>query len=379
MLQAQLRVERDWRETDDQPDQARRETRVGGSWMMRRRMETSDTRLDASVDLPAMGAQANRNVLGRLALTHGLLWPLNSLTASLDHSVDDNRGESLNATEELIGRRRRNATQGSASWQHQVSERLGTQASLSQTHTRFDAGRVAAEAFRETQGSASASYRWDELLNLTVQLSRSQFELDSGAGESRSDAISLAASRALTETSALSASLGAYRSERTTTLSGFACPLPVSFCDAGLVALVPVSQRLRAPESGSQYSLSYQGQWGPRTALSLAASRQLAGTGLGLVRSDSLSLSLNHGFTPHLNGSLTGNRSDSRAIGASGFNEPRVTGLEATLNWALAERWVLRTSAFARHFRETRSGVEFVSTQVSITLQYQGPTIFSVR
>ena len=378
-LISRLRIDQAQPEGADRAATVTREARLGGNLNLARSMEASSTRLDVSLDLPATGSQAGRNVLGRLALGQTVATTLDTFNAQLDVTADDNRDEQRSAAEELIGRRRRTATSGNASWQRQFDERASVQASLSAGRTGFGSGAATAEAFREAQWATSASYRWDELLRLSLQVSRSRFRLDSGDSASTSDNLSLSASRALSEISSVSASIGGYRSRRTTTLRGFACPLPVSFCQAGVVARVPVVQEVQTPSSGTQYQLSYQHSLGERTALSLSASRQLSGTGAGLVEAENASASLRHAVTPQLSWSLVGTRSSSSTPGAGSLPAPRVNALEASLNWALADRLALAASVGTRRFREPRAGTAFASTEISITLQYLGPRIVSSR
>lgn len=383
-LQTRLRYNEDRPDAEGQATLRTREGRVSGSMNLARSHEAASTRLDLLLDLPVAGLNAGRNVQGRVALAQTLATLLDSFSGGLDASVDDNRDNTLSAIGELIGRRRRTAVAGNVSWQHQFSERFSTQTSFNGTQTRFGSGTAAAAAaaaedFRERQWAASASYRWDELLRLSLQAQHSRYALDNDDGASTTDSVSLQASRALSENSSMSASLGAYRSRRTATLRGFACPLPVQFCQAGIVAPVPVQERVQTPSSGSQYSLSYQGSLSERTALALTAGRQLSGTGTGLVVAESASVSLNHAVTPQLSWSLVGSHSRSTTPGAISQPEPRVNGLEAGFTWLLAERLSVGANLSARRFREPQARTAFTSTQISITLQYQGPRIVAAR
>lgn len=378
-LQARAGTTEEQPQNDNRPATRLRDGRVSGNLNLVRSVENASTRFDTSLDLPVTGLAPGRNVLGRLALGQTFAATLDSLSGGLDLTVDDNRASSRSASDELIGPRRRITTGGNVSWQHQISNRWAAQAQVGATRTRLGSGSTTAENFRDARWGASANYRWDELLRLSLQVSRSRFDLDSGDSTSKSDSLSLSASRALDETSTASLSVGAYRSQRLTTLRGLACPLPVSFCNAGLVAPVPVTQQVESPSSGSQYSLSYQRNLGERTGLGLTAGRQLSGTGLGLVQADSASANLNHALTPHINGSLVASWSRSTSPGLDNGPEPRVRALEGSFSWAMAERLTLSASASVRRFREPSSNTAVKSTQISITLQYQGPKILAAR
>jgi hypothetical protein len=377
--QGRLRYTQDRPDAPGLGDSVFRESRVAGNLNVARSLDNSATRLEAALDLPIGLQSGGRTLQGRLALGQTLSTELDSLSARLERTADQNQADQRSASDALVGRSRRNGNAFSASWQRALAPRLSAQAGISSTQAGYGDAQLQAPSYRNSQGNASLSYRWDELTTLGLSASRSRYTAGTGGNLTRSDNVGLSFSRSLDETSSMNLSLGGYRTEQQGRSSRLACPLPVSYCSAGLVAPVVVQDELRIRSSGTQYSLNLQSSLSETRNLGLVASRQLSPSAFGVVQADSLSVNLTQALSPQLNLTLSASQSRSRSPGSSGDARPVLSTLDSALGWNLQERLSLTTGLTLRRFREPAAGVGSKSLQFSISLQYQPLTILSTR
>jgi hypothetical protein len=377
--QVRTRYNQEWPDASTVAPNVTHETRMTGTVNAARTLENSAVNLDSSLDLPIGAQPGGSSVLGRLALGHTLTAERDSLGASLERSADENQADQRTASDALIGRRRRNSSGFSANWQHAFAPRLSVQADASTIYTAYSGVQPQAQPFRNTQATAALTYLWDELLRLGLSASRARYAQTGVGNLTTSDSLRLNASRALSESTSLSLGLGGYRTEQQGLRSGLACPLPASYCNAGLVAPVLVEEAVHSRASGAQYSLSLQSAVDERSAYSLTASRQLSPSGYGVVQADSLAAALNRAVSPNLNLALNASRSRSRTPGASSAARPSLSTLDASLNWNLQERLSLGAGLTLRRLVEPVASLGSRSVQFSISLQYQAPKIVATR
>jgi hypothetical protein len=377
--QGRARYSQEWPDAPAVAPLVTHDTRLMGSVNAARTMENSAMHLDGLLDMPIGAQPGGRSVLGRLVLGQSLATERDNLGATLEGEADENQADQRTASDALIGRRRRNSAGFSATWQHAISPRLKTQADASTRRTDYSGLQSQAQSFRNSQASAALTYLWDELLILGLSASHSRYVQAGGDNHTTSDSLRLSASRALSERSSMSLSVGGYRTAQQSQRSSLACPLPASFCNAGLAAPVLVQQAVQTRASGSQYSLSLQSRVDDTRGYSLMASRQLSPSGFGVVQADSVSAALNQAVSPHLNLALSASQSRSRTPGSGGDARPTLSTLDATLNWNLQERLSLGAGLTVRRFAEPVAGLGSKSLQFSISLQYQPTRILATR
>jgi hypothetical protein len=229
--------------------------------------------------------------------------------------------------------------------------------------------------YRNSNVGASFSYRVSEQLTGSLSASRATYQPGSGNGKTLSDSVNLGTNFVLSETANLTAGLGLYQSQRSVVLTGTACPLASEFCDAGLVARVPVSLGFDAITRGNQFNFSYGASLDERSALNVSLQRQLSPGATGVNQSDNLTLGLSRTFTPTFNVNGTAMASQSTQTGVTPVS--RATLYTATLacGWTLSEKFSLSAGATLRRFEGGYSIQGAHSASISISLQYQGPKI----
>ena len=374
----QVQATREDRRPDGSAGQSVDEWRVRGNASLARNLENQGTRAEVALDVP-VAASDTRLTQGSVNLSQRLALPTDSLAGSLQYAVDDNRGERRSAVDEFLGRARRTRLAWQASWQHAFDERWGALASAGDSHLQLD-DPASGEPYRNRQLGLSTTWLADERTSLTAALSSGVYRLDSGDGRSSTDSVNLSLTRALDERSSLTLGAGRYRTRSERVLHGLVCPLPVQFCESGLVAPVPVSLVLDSTSRGTQYSLDWQQALQERTRLSLATSRQLAPSALGVSRTDALTVGLTHAWSPVLDLSFVASRSASRTPQSDGSElQPKLDSLESSLNWRLDERVSVSAAARWRRLSEPVTGSGGRTVQFSISLQYQLPRIVATR
>ncbi len=345
-----------------------------------RQMENSRSGLDADATLVRQqGAGGQSRVDGQLGLTHSLNDPLNNFNFAMLYSQDFNN--LVRTADVLLGQGQRRSTALSAAWSRSLSERLSANAQLSIDQTRYGQQLSgAAVDFRDTALSAGISYALSEVSTGGLQLSRSSYRPAGGTNRSDTDKIKASLSRVMTDRSSASVSLGLYRTDTTTLAGRLACPLAVSFCNAGVVPFVVVVESVDSSRRGLEFSASHRYQWNEITESSISIGRQQVPSGAGtLVRSDTLSAAVSRGFSPTVNGSMSYARSRSTLQQGANAAQPGQWTLSALLSKQLApdlsvQAAYQRTSADRSTFT---SGAQ--SNSVSVSLKYDWPRIDSSR
>jgi hypothetical protein len=233
--------------------------------------------------------------------------------------------------------------------------------------------------YRNSSLGASLSYRQSERISGGLSANRSVYAPASGGGQTVSDSANLSATWVISETASLTAGGGWYQSQRTVVLTGSACPLSSIFCDAGLVARVPVSLAFDTVSRGNQFSLAYAAPLDERSALSLTLQRQLSPGGAGVNVSDSFNLSLNRSLSPRFSVNALASASQTMQAGVTQASRATLYTASLTCAWTLREDLSLGAGATLRRFEGGAAGQSGQSASISISLQYQGPKIRSSR
>ena len=335
-----------------------------------RRVENAATRLN--VDLAALhpvGRGARDRVDGRLALSQSFNDPRNSVSLAATLAQDFN--SDLISADVTQGRGRRRTLGLSASWSHSLSERLSTSAQGSITRAGYGRELTQATDYRNASLSAGLSYLVSEVAGATAQASHSEYRSLSGSNRSSTDSIDAGLSRTFSERLSASFNLGAYRTITSALGARLACPLQVSFCEAGLVPFIVVVESVTSSRTGLQFSSSARYQVDEITALSFSASRQQSPSGAGaVVRSDALSLNANHSFSPTRSASMSYGQSRSSLQGATGSAQPGQKSLSLSLSQQLAPNLSLQTSYRHSAADNLAGGQRARSNSVNVALKY---------
>ena len=268
-----------------------------------RQTEAGATRVDAVVSaLSGHGPGGESRVDGRLGLTQTLVAPRDEFSLAALYAQDFN--DSVQTADVTVGRGRRRTATANGSWSHSLSERLSASLQAAYDHTSYAQG--AASSFANAVIGSGASYRLSDTDALSLQANRSDYRSETGNSRATTDSVSIGATRALSERSSASLSVGIYRTRSAIDGFGIACPIAAIYCQDGLVSLVIFALRQESTARGLQYSGSYRYQFDERTDLSLSASRQQAPSGAGsVVRNDTLNASVSRAFSERLNGSIS--------------------------------------------------------------------------
>jgi hypothetical protein len=277
---------------------------LSSSLFAARQTEREATRINADVAaLRQHGAAADDRIDGRLALQQTYKGERHSLRLDLNLAQDFN--SDLIDADVTQARGRRHTTGLSTGWSYALTERLSAGVQGALTRAGYDSELTQASDFRNSTISGSLSYLLSEVASLTSQLAHGNYRTVSGSNRSATDSADIGVSRAFSERASGSLNLGVYRTRSTTQGFVLVCPLPVSFCEAGLVAYEVVSQSFEARRTGLQFSTSARYAFDEVTGLSFSASRQQVPSGAGvLVRSDALSFDANRSLSPRLSAAL---------------------------------------------------------------------------
>lgn|GEM_PF-1802421 len=353
------------------------ETRLLGSAVAARALENSASTLDGSLDLPVGVQSGGSLVLGRLLLGQTLSSERDSWAANAERSVDDNQADQRTASDAVIGRRRRNNARFGVVWQRAIAPRLSAQTEVSTAYTGYTGAQP--QSFRNSQGGATVTYLWDERLRPGLTASHTRYAQTGSDNLTTSDSLRFNLGWALSEITSLNVGLGGYRTEQQGLRRSLACPLPASFCNAGLVAPVLVQEVVRMRTNGSQFTLGLQSALDETRGYSLTASRQLLPSVFGVLLEESVSAAVNQAVTPRLN--LAFNASQSRSSSAPVGNgaRPSLSTLDASLNCKLQERLSLSAGLTLRRLQDSAAGQGSRTAQFSISLQYQPSKILATR
>jgi hypothetical protein len=342
---------------------------LSSSSVAARRIENAATRL--SVDLSLLdqrGPGSDDRVDGRLALAQTYTDALRTLALTGTLAQDFN--SDLIGADVTQARGRRRTAGLSGSWSHAVSERASLSAQFSASRTGYGQSATQASDFRDASVSGGAGYQLSEVSSATVQVRHSRYRALSGASQSITDSVDMGLSRSLFERASASASVGAYRTRSTNRLLGLACPLPLSFCESGLVSYVVVERDLTRSRRGAQFSASSSWRADEIGSLTFSVSSQQSPSGAGVVRSDNLSVGATRPWSPTLNLAL--NYGHARSTQADG--DADVSSGQRTLLLSLVRQLSPQLSLQAGYRRtladRLAGGAGAASTSVYASLKY---------
>jgi len=358
-----------------------------------RSTESTQTRAEGELILSPRDTpgDSSTGALGRLSLQQRVNAPRDTWVGNLALRRDRTLGQQASASELDSGRTEREVTDADLSWSHALSERLSADLQGSGSRTRLAAPGAGSDyALRTTGGGLQ--WAWHEAGSVQATVSRTQQRLLDSGSRTRIDSLRLSVSEAWSETLSLSLSLARSDTTRWLGVSRAFCPLPVSFCQGGLVPFQFEQSTLRLRSADTQYTLSATWRWDERTTLAARGARALTPNASGVSREDSLSVSANHTLSDRSRVGLALDASrarpavgDSAAAGASGVSSASATLATLTLNGShqFSEHWSLSTQLQQREARrEIRRDAPHSrarSTGFSITLQYQGATVSGWR
>lgn len=307
-------------------------------------------------------------------LEHTVTAPRDAWSASGSHRLDSTYGARLNASDAGLGFGARTTDALGAAWSHLLSERLSARVALAATAVSYSADVLGGVDYRNASLAPALNWRWSEIDSVGLQTAVSRYRTDTGSSASTSHSASLVWQRTLGEAQTVSLSAGAYRTRTDSTLRFLACPLPIGYCQAGLVNYVVATRTGRSSSTGTQFSASLSRRLGERSGVALAVSRQLSPSGAGAVtREDQLSVGADHALTPEI--SITVGAAWSRALFVAGdaSAQPRVQNQSLAIEHRLSEG--MSVVLDARRTRNSGSGdaASAATHRVGISLRFTGP------
>lgn len=360
---------------------------VSASLNTQRSTEAAQTQGDAELILTPNERDSGTAALGRLSLRHRLSAPRDTWAGSLAYRRDRTLDGSTTATDVAAGRSDRTVTEANLSWSHDFSERLSSELDASHTRTtlRNVNGSIAAGSdYALSSASAGLRHAWRETTSLSVTLSRTEqrplaADPATALGRSSIDSLRLSANEVLSETSSAGVSVARSSTTRDFRLSSLVCPLPVQFCQGGIVRYVLATTPVRTRSHDLQYSVNASLRVDETTAAAARLARSLSPGALGVAREDVLSLSVNRSFSEYTRAGLTFDLSRSlQAAGNANSASSSLRSLSASASHRLGEQLTLSMQLQSRHYQRSQRPSPQVgasSTVFSISLQYQGATV----
>jgi hypothetical protein len=342
---------------------------VTGGLALSRETEASVTRLDAGlVGLLLRGDLHQDEWQDHVTLSQTLKAPVDSFAFDARSTRDETLQTPASSADVLIGRGLQRSNGGDASWDHRFTERLSASGTLAINRTRYSATLAGARDYQNGSGSASLRYLLDERDSVNATLVHQDYRTLDDDVRSLTDSVTVGGTRALSETSSASVTLGAYRGRTAVVRPVLACPTGASTCAEPVV----VAQLGRDARWGAQYNVTWSGQLTERTHADVHAVRQQDPSGAGVtVLSDSVSAGVQHAWSETLDGSLTFTHASSRYQGLVLGGTSRLETLAAALSKSLSPQLTLRANAEFRRSTEAFDGLRAHSTGVSLTLRYE--------
>lgn len=366
---------------------------VSASLNTQRSTEAAQSQGDAELILTPGESDSGTSALGRLSLRHRLSAPRDTWAGSLayrrDRTLDGSTTAtaSATATDVAAGRSDRTVTEATLSWSHAFSERLSSEVDASHTRTTLrnvDVSAAAGSDYTLSSASAALRHAWRETTSISVTLSRTEqrplgTSPSAALGRSRIDSLRLSVNEVLSETGSAGLSVARSSTTRDFSLSSLVCPLPVQFCQGGIVRYVLATTPVRTRSNGLQYGANASLRLTEATAAAARLARSLSPGALGVAREDVLSLSLNRSFSEYTSAGLGFDLSRSlQAAGGAGSPSgasASLRTLSASASHRLGEQLTLSMQLQSRHYERPSPQVGASSTVFSISLQYQGATV----
>jgi len=304
-----------------------------------------------------------------VALKHTLAGPVDSFAFTVKTARDDTRQVPGASTDLLVSRGLQRSNDATASWSRALTERWSATGGLDVQRTRYSSALLGAHDFQNASASASLRYLVDERSSVNANVAHQDYRTLDDSVRAMTDSLSFGGARALSETSNLSLSLGAYRSRTAALQAVLVCP---ATCQQGLAAPTVAVQPGHSARWGLQYSAAYDGRLDEVTRVSASAARQQDPSGAGAtVRSDALKAGVDRAFSETLTGALAWNRSTSAFLGGVGGTRTRLQSLGLLLTKALGPRMTVRANVDYKRSSQPVAGVDAHSTSFALTLRYE--------
>jgi hypothetical protein len=339
-------------------------------WM--RDTESSELRAEAELGLTQRDRPGSQPVHGRLALRQALSAPRDEWVGDATLRRDDTRGSPVAAAELALGSASRTVLAAGLAWTHHMSERLEARWQGDLAATRYGSGAGAGSDYAQRSLGATLRWRASETQTLGLTLARGHYRQAEGAHRASTDRYEIGWSSAWSERDAASMTVGGSLTDRELTRSRRVCPLPASYCQAGLVPYVLAQTVEHERSRDLQYSAGLTHRWGEASALTAAASRALSPGALGMTREDALNLGASHAVSERLSAELSYQESRSRIAGTEGTAAARLRTLGLAGAWRLAENLSLAGQLQRRRYDGGDARAAATSNGVSVTLQFQG-------
>ena len=351
-----------------------RRDRVGlvsmtGGLVASRETESMATRLNAGLVGLALRGDLHRDEWqDSLALSHTFSDPIDTFAFDAKSTRDETLQTPVSSADVLIGRGLQRQAGADASWQHQLTERLSVSGALALARARYSASLAGAHDYQNGSASTSLRYRLDERDSVNANGVHQDYRTLDNAVRSMTDSLTVGGSRALSETSDVAVTLGAYRTRTNVLTAVLACPAGAATCTVPNV----VARTGRSARWGAQYNASYEGRLTPLTKLSARAVRQQDPSGAGVtVLADTLRAEIDHSYSETLSGSLSYTRSSSRYEGIAGGQVSRLQTLSAAVSQQVSPQLSLRATADYQRSAAAFEGLRAHAASVAITLRYE--------
>ena len=376
---------------------------VSGSLNAQANTEAAQTQGDAELILTPNERGSSTSALGRLSLRHQLSTPRDTWTGNFAYRRDrtlggaesssssstttttNNTNTTASAADVSVGRTERTVGEANLSWSHAFSERLSSELDASHARTGYRAA-VVGNNYALSSVSAGLRHAWRETTSLSATLSHTE-QRPQGASpataRARIDSLRLSVNEVVSETASAGVSIAQSTTTRDFTLFSPVCPLPVQFCQGGIVRYVLAATPVRTRGHDLQYSANASLRWDETTAAAARVARSLSPGALGVTREDVLSLSVSRSFSEHSSAGLAFDLSRSLqaagAAGTTGGASATLRSLTLTASHRLGEQLTLSTQLQQRHYQRPSPQVGATATVFSISLKYQGATVPSWR
>lgn len=345
-----------------------------------RQSERGQTRLAADLSLfetrPDQASQ--RRSESSVDVSHTETTPRDTLAGSVKFHRDSTLERRTTASEIGLGVGERRESSASASWSRLLSERTRLQLGLSAASTRFGREVTGAVDYRNASASGGMDYQLGEADRVGLQLSRSAYRTAGDLTRSNSTGWSLSWQHGWTERSSGSLSVGRYRTDSRAQQAVLVCPLPISFCDAGVVSPVVALRQGESQGSGAQFEMALRHELDTVTGVTLTASRQLSPSGAGAMsRNDALSLAAHTAWSDTLSASASAALSRSSFIDGAQRAEPRLRVLNLGVSKRLRPGLACDLNLRQTRSDDPRSGIGATANAVTVVLRLQDERILT--
>jgi hypothetical protein len=344
-----------------------------------RSTETARSRAELEFVVSTINKQDNTGVNGSLVLGHSFEHLRHSAAASLNLRQEQTGERTTVASEVALGRGRRYSSEADLGWGYALSERFGSQLRWSGAHTRYSGNsNQAANAsdFQSHTASAGLNGLFSETASVNLNLSRTQTRQQDGASQARIDTLRVSGNTQWLETTSLAVSMGLSHTKRQQTAQRLVCPLPISFCNGGVVSFISVPVEFNSRNNDVQYSAALAHRLDESNSLNLNLSRALSPGGFGVAQEDSINFSWNRAVSDTSSAAFNVADSRSRFEGASPRAASRLRIAGASLSTALSPDLNLSAGLQLRSYEEPGARARGTSRQLSISVQYTGPRLF---